>query len=271
MKKVKIFSLNSGGIPFSPNRKIRFRLLPELLKKERFDFVMLQEIGDKFIYDKLKKELGNTYNFYPEKSPGLINTNGALLLLSLKPLISYRFESYKTKSGPRYPYNIPEKLSCKGVQICKAQIGDSEVTLLHSHLLANFFGDEKEYEYLDRQLSELIKVIQEVQNDKKLILSGDLNFPPETKLYERLINETGLTDPLKGSGKHTHSGKNLNIHKLFVKWGLMWGDKREDYTLFKNFDKKLITQTVYEKQFKVGGRLYDLSDHYGVLTAISVV
>jgi endonuclease/exonuclease/phosphatase family metal-dependent hydrolase len=271
MKSAKIFSLNSGGIPFSPNRKIRFRMLPEFLKKERFDFVLLQEIGDKFTYDNLKKSLGDVYSFYPEQSPGLINTQGGLLLLSLKPLKRYRFIKYKIKSGPRFPYNLPEKLSNKGIQICETEIGSTKVVFIHTHLLANFFGSEKEYEYLDKQLSELIEFIQKIPNGTKLILSGDLNFPPETGLYKRLIKMTGLTDPLTGKSVYTHSFKNLNIHKLFVKWGLMWGNKREDYTLYKGFHKNAVRQTVYEKKFRNNGKLYDLSDHYGILTTISVV
>lgn len=230
---------------------------------------MLQEVGDRRVYKKFRIELGDTYFFYPEKTPKLINRHGALLFLTQKPLNKYLFRPFRVASGPRFPFNLPEILSKKGFQVCEILIKKQRLIFIHTHLLANFLGKKADYSYTAKQLPELIKFIKQIPLSYRTILAGDMNFTPDTALYKKIIN-TDLLDPLKNTKKFTHTISNLNIHKIFIRLGLMWADKREDFVFMRGFTKNSISQQILDKKFTHRGRVYDLSDHYGITSSIEL-
>jgi len=266
--KIKIFSLNTLGVPFSPNRKIRIGLIQNYIKKTSPDFVMFQECGDIFLLRNLKKNLDGLYNFHPNTFSGLINRHGALLFLSKRPIKSYEFRKYSSSAGPYLPFSFAEYLSQKGVQICKIEIDGKKITLLNTHLSASFFNNQKEYIHIKVQLDELINLIKEISLAEKIITGGDFNFPPENQLYRYFIDATNMVDPLFGKNLFTHTKENLNIKPIFRK--LVWANKREDYIFLKGISDNHIFQQICDQKFNYNGKIYNLSDHYGILTTITL-
>ena len=161
MPKINFFSLNTMGIPFSPHRKTRFKLICDFINKTKPSFVMLQEVGDLFAFNYFKNNLGKYY-IYPNKIHGLINNHGAMILLCKFPLINYSFVKYKISNGPSFPFSLVERLSQKGIQIGEAFIHSKKITIINTHLVASFFNDPKEYTYMHLQLQELINFIKKI-------------------------------------------------------------------------------------------------------------
>lgn len=267
MTKIKIFSLNCLGVPFATNHKVRFKLIPAAIKEFDPDFVMLEEIGDSSYFQKIRKAMGNSYHFYPEKV-NFINRSGTLVFLSKNPLISYSFLPYSASGGPYLPFSIAEFISRKGIQICSAQISRKKIILLHTHLAASYFNKPKEYIFIAKQLEELIRLINSIPKSKIVILGGDLNFSTNNPLYPKLLNEAKLHDPLKGKGVFTSTRNNLNVTS-FIRL-FKWADKKEDFVLTRGIVPEKIKQVIRDDKITYQGRIYNLSDHYALETTITL-
>uniref|UniRef100_A0A8B9Z688 sphingomyelin phosphodiesterase n=1 Tax=Buteo japonicus TaxID=224669 RepID=A0A8B9Z688_9AVES len=71
--QLRIFDLNCWAIRYlSKRRQERVQLIGDMLRRERFDLVLLQEVWSEQDYSDLKARLGGCYPFshYFRRSPG---------------------------------------------------------------------------------------------------------------------------------------------------------------------------------------------------------
>ena len=143
---------------------------------------------------------------------------------------------------------------------CLAKTNDSNLILINTHLLANYFNRDIEIFSIRRQLNQLIDTINSFDREP-ILLAGDFNFAFESDTYNYFLKKTNMANPLggmKGKLKNRISAKQNIISRLLPE-----NYFKLDYMFFKNIkngqilDKKIMFDSRVEGVY--------LSDHSGVL------
>jgi len=199
-----LISLNTFGIPFFLSLGRLKRLASEL---EQLDptVICLQEIQQNAYAPLLVRCLPS----YPQRAifPHVYAPKGGLGTFSRVPLIQHRFEPYLDR-GLRFFITFADWALFKGVLIVHLQINGVDVFVLNTHLNANYSGDWHSKNPLAlvqrQQVLQISALLEEMPAEALTILCGDLNFPRTSFLYEELIRQNGLSDPLRDDPRPTY-------------------------------------------------------------------
>ena len=204
MNEFSLLSLNTFGIPFFLSSKRLERLASELDQLGP-TIACLQEIQQNAYAPLLARHLPS----YPQRAifPHIYAPKGGLGVFSRVPLLQQRFEPYPDR-GLRFFITFADWALYKGVLVVHLQIEGVDVFILNTHLNANYSGDWHHKNPLALvQLGQVQKVsslLEEMPADTLTILCGDLNFPRASFLYNELVIQNGLTDPLSDDPRPTY-------------------------------------------------------------------
>jgi endonuclease/exonuclease/phosphatase family metal-dependent hydrolase len=204
MGTFSLLTLNCFGAP-APSTARRLRALAALLERSAYDVVCLQEVQLN-AYRRLLTAA--TPGFRSEAfAPHLHAPRGGLLTLSRPLIVGSRFIPYRDRDIPSAPA-VMDWLLSKGVLLTEVHCGQLSVVVLNTHLNANYSGDwapQNRYAQVERrQLAQLAAVVAEQPADALVVACGDLNIPRGSWLYDALLAEAGLTDPLAGDSRPTY-------------------------------------------------------------------
>ena len=191
-----LLSLNTFGIPFFLSWGRLVRIAKEI-ERHSPTVICLQEIQQ----NAYKALLTRSLPTYPHQVifPHVYAPKGGLGLYSRLPLIQQRFAHYPDR-GLRFMVTIADWALLKGALIVHLQMDGLDVFILNTHLNANYGGDWHHKNPLAlvqlRQIQKLSALLEEIPADALTILCGDLNFPRASFLYDELVRQNGLTDPL---------------------------------------------------------------------------
>ena len=199
-----LLSLNTFGIPFFLSWGRLIRLAGEL---ERLDstVICLQEIQQNAYAPLLVRHLPA----YPHRAvfPHVYAPKGGLGIFSCIPLIQQCFEPYLDR-GLRFFITFADWALFKGVLIVNLQIEGINIFVLNTHMNANYSGDWHPKNPLAlvqlRQIQKVSALLKEMPAEALIILCGDLNFPRASFLYEELVAQNGLSDPLRDDPRPTY-------------------------------------------------------------------
>ncbi|MEK7673416.1 MAG: endonuclease/exonuclease/phosphatase family protein [Patescibacteria group bacterium] len=190
-KNLKIATLNfwGGPWPFTIHKRARFKKLINIIKKEKFDVLALQEVFMNSDYKKLASIFKNKYYFYKKKS-FILNSSG-LVIMSKFPLFNEKY----------IPLNKQYFLA-KGVLQASIKINNRifEFTNLHLTYCPS-------YEVCKEEYSRLMSVI----TSSNSIVMGDFNINfPEFHLpkgYKFLSDPANITLEIKNHYSTAGSNK----------------------------------------------------------------
>ena len=202
--KFSLLSLNTFGIPFFLSLGRLKRLAVELEQLSPL-VICLQEIQQNAYVPLLVSHLPT----YPYRAifPYVYAPKGGLGTFSLVPFIQNRFEPYLDRAL-RFFITFADWALFKGVLTVYLQIDGVDVFVLNTHLNANYSGDWRLKNPLAlvqrKQVQKISALLEEMPEEALIILCGDLNFPRTSFLYEELVMQNRLTDPLRDDPRPTY-------------------------------------------------------------------
>jgi len=139
--------------------------------------------------------------------PGLRFPFGALCTLAQGPIGEHHFIRYR-HGGRWLGLTAMDRLTRKGVLVTHLQRTPLPITVLNTHLLANYGANWQPTSTAavaqQQQLHQLAEIVHKQPADTLVIVAGDFNIPRGCWLYEEFIERSGLTDPLAGDDRPTY-------------------------------------------------------------------
>ncbi|MBX3063163.1 MAG: endonuclease/exonuclease/phosphatase family protein [Anaerolineae bacterium] len=244
-----------------PSTYRRLRALGDTLCRLDADVICLQEV-QAHPYRRLLVRLCAEQYPHHAFAPFLHAPKGGLLTLSRHPISESRFVLYRER-GLWYTPALADWILHKGVLFTHLQYGAFPVTILNTHLTANYSGDWSprnrfalhEWE----QLQQLADLVSTQSADTLVLVMGDFNIPRGSWLSDQFLERSGLIDPLAGDQRPT--------------FRLMPGMPSRylaaiDFNLYRapsGLELSVQSDLCFEQKYTLSdGRTAYLSDHIGV-------
>ncbi|XP_075299043.1 sphingomyelin phosphodiesterase 2 isoform X1 [Opisthocomus hoazin] len=192
--RLRVFDLNCWAIRYlSKRRQERVRLIGDVLRREGFDLVLLQEVWSEQDYSDLKAKLGGCYPFSHYFRSGVIGSG--LCVFSRFPILDTLLYQYSLNG---YPYMLQhgDWFCGKSVGLVVIKISGIVFNVYVTHLHAEYCREKDAY--LPHRLVQAWELAQFIRHTSKaadvVLLGGDLNMHPEDVGIRLLRGWTGLRD-----------------------------------------------------------------------------
>ncbi|NXE92540.1 NSMA phosphodiesterase, partial [Menura novaehollandiae] len=192
--RLRVFDLNCWAIRYlSKRRQERVRLIGDMLRREDFDLVLLQEVWSEQDYSDLMEKLAGCYPFSHYFRSGVIGSG--LCVFSKFPILDTLLYQYSLNG---YPYMLQhgDWFCGKSVGLVIIKISGIIFNVYVTHLHAEYC--RKKDTYLPHRLVQAWELAQFIQHTSKaadvVLLGGDLNMHPEDVGIRLLRGWTGLQD-----------------------------------------------------------------------------
>ncbi|NWX39853.1 NSMA phosphodiesterase, partial [Steatornis caripensis] len=192
--QLRVFDLNCWAIRYlSKRRQERVQLIGDMLRREGFDLVLLQEVWSEQDYSDLKAKLRGCYPFSHCFRSGVIGSG--LCVFSKFPILDTLLYQYSLNG---YPYMLQhgDWFCGKSVGLVPAW-GSRLLCPTPSRQLHAEYCREKDA-YLPHRLVQAWELAQFIRHTSKaadvVLLGGDLNMHPEDVGIRLLRGWTGLRD-----------------------------------------------------------------------------
>jgi endonuclease/exonuclease/phosphatase family metal-dependent hydrolase len=237
--------------------RARLRALGEILNDSELDLVCLQELVWRRNLAVVRDLApGFSHVAYRGYGPAVM---GGLVTLSKWPIKQQRYVVYRrlaVKHRPDLGWLIR-----KGLLITRIEMTGHPVTIVNTHLLANFDGDwSPANAYAVGQQAELNQLADElagIDREVPVIVAGDLNVPRGEWLFDEFLARADLRDLLAGRAEPTYRPTPKVPESQAI-----------DHILVRPSRCHELAGTarlVFQGQVVLaGGRSVYLSDHYGI-------
>ena len=211
------------------------------------DIVCFQEVFNGEWAKEIKRKAGFSHMFFPSESSGL-------LIFSQFPILKEECLTMKTQS-PTEEYK-------RYALFTEIEAGeDRRLAVFNTHL--SWRLDEGKVR--EKQVQELLNFIDESTDRHEIVVTGDLNAPPETPEIEIMRTEGSFRDAyglLHEDEGFTWDNENPYAREPRV----LMPDRRIDFIFFRNSANLLSNLSSVEIVFKEPdpSGIY-ASDHYGLL------
>ncbi|XP_030328959.1 sphingomyelin phosphodiesterase 2 isoform X2 [Strigops habroptila] len=192
--QLRVFDLNCWAIRYlSKRRQERIQLIGDMLRQERFDLVLLQEVWSEQDYNDLKAKLGGCYPFSHYFRSGVIGSG--LCVFSRFTILDTLLYQYSLNG---YPYMLQhgDWFCGKSVGLVIIKISGIIFNVYVTHLHAEYCREKDAY--LPHRLVQAWELAQFIRHTSKaadvVLLGGDLNMHPEDVGIRLLRGWTGLRD-----------------------------------------------------------------------------
>jgi len=204
MTTFSLVTLNCFGVPV-PSTASRLLALARELVRRGDSVVCLQEVQAHSYRELLVRACAPAYPSQAH-APHVHAPRGGLLTLAQQPITAQSFTLY-TARGLWYTPALTDWVLYKGVLATRLLYDGVPVVVLNTHLTANYSGDWRPNNRYARnewlQLRQLAAVVREQPPDTLVLVVGDFNIPRGSWLYDGLLAESGLCDPLAGDRRPT--------------------------------------------------------------------
>ncbi|XP_030586150.1 sphingomyelin phosphodiesterase 2 [Archocentrus centrarchus] len=264
---VRVFSLNCWGIRYlSKYCPERYAMIGEMLAKEEYDIVLLQEVWSEKDYLYLKKKLASCHPHSHYFKSGVI---GSGLAIFSKHRIHDTFLYRYSLNGYPYMAHHGDWFGGKAVGMAVLNLGSLTVNVYVTHLHAEYCREKDSY--LPHRIVQAWELQQFIRHTSAgadvVIVGGDLNMHPQD-LGNRLLRAyTGLRDSYVETAKFDgcENGMTLIADNPFIsKKELVPFEKgiRIDYILFKgSSETDIYCDSMSTTKGSVPDRSFPYSDH----------
>ena len=264
MANISILTLNCFDISLFTitMRRNRLKRLAQEIIALSPDIVCLQEIN---FFDTLalmqKTFLQAGYRVFPAGNKRILNRGGLFSATKL-PVKNIEYVKYKNQ-GSLFALDIFERLSERGYHVLSFTVRGKKLTVINTHLHCPF-GEYDSSVPKKTSLDQYRQILTQTSPEKRFVLTGDLNIPPNNAIYKDLSRI--FRDPLSQTKRVTLTTTNTHRHHLTKFIG------RIDYTLLSpDLMRKAKAKIIFNKPVvEHDGTKYHLSDHFGVLTEFSL-
>ena len=204
MPEFSLLTLNTFGVPFYISGRRIARLVNELNRLAP-TVICLQEIQQNAYIPIVQHGLGE-YPHLAFERKGLA-PKGGLLTASRSMPDHYKFFPFPNR-GRWLGVGFSDWALYKGVLAVELEVEGRRVIVLNTHLHANYAGSWLPKNGFARiqhdQVQFLTEMVHAQPEDSLVVVCGDFNFPRKTFLYEELILQSGLIDPLADDLRPTY-------------------------------------------------------------------
>lgn len=257
---LRLLSLNCLGVPFLGNTRARLQTLGRSLNEADLDVICLQEIQYSGYLPLLRQRLTT----YPHVAyePFLHAPKGGLVTFSRWPIERRQFTLYRAR-GPIHTPAMADWLLHKGILTTRVRLGETEATVINTHLVANYSGDWSNLNlytrYQQAELHQLARVVNALDRQAPLVVAGDFNVPRGNWLYRDFVAATNLLDPLAENTEPTY-------RRAFLVPGRY--AHAIDHVFVRPGERQTLAMTARlafeEKSHLVNGSRAYISDHLGI-------
>lgn len=204
MSEFSLLSLNTFGLPFYLGWE-RLGRLTRYLDVLPVTAICLQEIQQNAYAHLIQRGLPS----YPHAAYERHHyaPKGGLAIFSRLPATDQRFEVYSDR-GAWHSISFADWALHKGIQSVSFDVEGTPITVLNTHLNANYSGNWRSSNrltsILHRQVQQLNLAICALPEESLIIICGDFNFPRNSFLYEELLAQNDLFDPLAEDQRATY-------------------------------------------------------------------
>jgi endonuclease/exonuclease/phosphatase family metal-dependent hydrolase len=261
MPTLSLLSFNCFGVP-TTRTTARLRLLAEILNQESYDIVALQEVQTQRYCRQLITEC-TTYPYHAF-TPFVHAPKGGLLLLSRLPVQSKDYVLFRER-GLWYTPALTDWILHKGVLVMCTQVGDVSLTVMNTHLTANYLGDWETKgvfsQHEHQQLLQIADLVQAEPPENLVVACGDFNVPRGSWLMQSFLSASGLTDPAREDFNATYRPR----RGMSARYA-----QPIDFTLYRApTEVRSETRIRFKDRILWKGRQWELSDHYAVELKLS--
>ncbi len=258
-----VVTLNAFGVP-SSRTSARLRTIARELNDRALNAVCLQEVQWLRYAPLLLKAFTNFPHVAWE--PHLYAPKGGLMTLTRAEQHDSRFILFENRGWFLGP-TITDRMLYKGMLVSKLTHGNMPITLINTHLAANYSGNwgrDNRYAKLEAaQLAQLARVVNAQPPEQMVIVVGDFNIPRYSWLYHEFLEQSALHDPLGETKLPTYRPNSLvpaafaSLLSIAIDHALV----RVPPGTEARYESLVILQ---DKVKLVDGRHAHLSDHYGI-------
>jgi endonuclease/exonuclease/phosphatase (EEP) superfamily protein YafD len=150
---------------------------------------------------------------------------GGLLTLSRTPVVSWSYEVFDRR-GLWLTISAADRLFRKGFLTTRHRLGDLNLVVVNTHLLANYDQDwspgNRFVAHQADELAQLSRALEKVDRQAFLVAAGDFNVPADSPLLARFVSDSGLTSvfgdtPPPATLRATSGIKPLAIDHIFYR------------------------------------------------------
>jgi endonuclease/exonuclease/phosphatase family metal-dependent hydrolase len=204
MPEFSLLSLNTFGLPLFLGWRRLGRLMRQL-DHYPASAICLQEIQQNSYVPLLLAGLPDYRHHAFELN--WFAPKGGLFTAARVPLSHSHFTAYQNRGHPLSAGFADWALN-KGVLLSQLEIAGHSIVLMNTHLHANYTGNwTRDHPMARIQLDQVMHLAEMVRSqpaDALVIVCGDFNFPRGTWLYQALLENSGLTDPLAQDPRPTY-------------------------------------------------------------------
>jgi endonuclease/exonuclease/phosphatase family metal-dependent hydrolase len=263
LHQFNVVTLNAFGVP-SMWTQARLRTIARELNDRALNAVCLQEVQ----WYRYVPLLFKAFTNFPSASwePHLYAPKGGLMTLTRQPQHSAEFIRFEEKGWFLGP-TIADRMLHKGMLVSRLQHGNMPVTIINTHLAANYSGNwsrSNRYARLEAsQLEHMARVVNAQPPEQMVIVVGDFNIPRYSWLYEEFLAATGLHDPLGEEEAPTYRPHRRlpSLISAFLSVAIDHALVRIPPGRSVQYESLIILQEEVEM---VDGRRGHLSDHFGI-------
>lgn len=204
MGEFSLLTLNTFGLPLFLGWWRLARLMKQL---DQYGAAVLcfQEIQQNAYVPLLERGLPD-YQYYAYES-NWFAPKGGLFTAAREPMEQSGFIAYENRGRP-FSAGFADWALNKGVLMTRVQVQGRHIVVMNTHLHANYAGNWTRDHSMSRiqrdQVRHLAQLIREQPADALVIACGDFNFPRGTFLYDELIAQANVIDPLAADPRPTY-------------------------------------------------------------------
>lgn len=203
MSEFSLLSLNTFGLPLFLGWNRLTRLMRQL--DPLATVLCLQEIQQNAYVSLLHR--GLTRHNYHAYASNRFAPKGGLFTAACAPLQQIEFVPYENR-GRALSTGFADWALNKGVLVTSLMQDGLAIIILNTHLHANYAGnwtpDHATSKIQRDQMLHLALMIKQQPDNALVIVCGDFNFPRNSFLYDELVSESGVFDPLAADPRPTY-------------------------------------------------------------------
>ncbi len=263
LHQFNLVTFNAFGVP-SLWTRARLRTIARELNDRALNAVCLQEVQ----WYRYVPIISRAFTSLPFASwePHLYAPKGGLMTMTREPQHDARFIPFEERGGFLGP-SLADRMLHKGMLLSRLQHGNMPITLINTHLAANYSGNwerSNRYAKLEAaQLTQLAAVVNEQPAEHMVIVVGDFNIPRYSWLYHEFLAQSGLHDPLgeqDGPTYRPHPRLPALLSSLLT-IAIDHALVRIPSGVNAQYESLIILR---DKVQLINGRQAHLSDHYGI-------
>lgn len=178
---------------FRPAARTRLAAVAPIINSSGIDLVCLQEV----VYRANASLLSRLLTAYEPPADRRFGPwcLGGLVTFSRAPIETTSYEVFERR-GDWLSIGAVDRLARKGLLTIRVRIGDLNVVIINTHLLANYDQDWRpgnRYAIHEQaELEQLSRAVRKADPNAMLIVAGDFNVPSDNPIFQRFLDGSGL-------------------------------------------------------------------------------